>query len=200
MRRALIPALGFSALSLLAQQPAPAPAAKPAKAAMEMPKPGPEMDRLAPLMGSFRVDEHQEAGFMGPAGVSAGYNHVSSGPGGFSLLVDYTTLSGPMHGLKGHGVLGWDATAKAYKQVWTDSMGPAIVMSTGNWEGDALILNSEGTMMGKPYKEKDTFAGFSPDGFTLTIEMSMDGGPFQKAMTLIHHRIAPAAAPAPAAK
>lgn len=199
MRRASAPLLALSSLALLAQQPAPAPA--PAtKPAFEMPKPGLEMERLKPLMGSFRVDEHQEAGFMGPAGVSAGYNHVSSGPGGFSLLVDYTTLSGPMHGLKGHGVLGWDAAAKAYKQVWTDSMGPAIMMSTGNWEGDALILNSEGTMMGKPYKEKDTFAGFNPDGFTLTIEMSMDGGPFQKAMTLIHHRIAPAVAPAPAAK
>lgn len=195
MRRVLISALGFSALALVAQQPAAAPAAPAAKPAFEMPKPGPEMDRLKAFVGSFRVDEHHEAGFMGPAGLSSGFSRVTEGPGGFSLLIDYTTLVGPMHGMKGHGVLGWDAEAKAYKQVWTDSMGPMIVMSTGNWEGDALVMRSEGTLMGKPYKEQDTFSGLGPEGFTLTVEMSLDGGPFQKAMTLIHHRLAEPAKP-----
>jgi len=45
-------------------------------------------------------------------------------------------------------------------------------------------------MMGKAYKERDTFSGMGPEGFTLTIEMSMDGGPFQKVMTLLQHRLA----------
>ena len=133
---------------------------------------------------------------MGPAGVSAGYSHVAEGPGGLSLVIDYTTLSGPMHGMKGHGVIVWDAEAKAYKQVWTDSMAPMIVMSTGAWEGDRLVLRSEGTMMGKAYKERDTFSGMGPEGFTLTVEMSMDGGPFQKALTLLQHRLPEPAKPA----
>ncbi len=200
MRHALIAALSFSAFALVAQQPAAAPVAaptaKPAAPKMEMPKPGPEMDKLKGFAGSFRVDEHHEAGFMGPASLSSGFSHVSEGPGGLSLLIDYTTLVGPMRGMKGHGILAWDAEAKAYKQAWTDSMGPMTVMSTGNWEGDALVMRSEGTMMGKAYKEQDTFSGLGAEGFTLTIEMSMDGAPFQKAMTLIHHRLAEPAKPA----
>lgn len=199
MRRAILPVIGFSALTLFAQAPATAPAAAPSAkpAAFEMPKPGPEMDKLKPLMGSFRVDEHHEVGFEGPAGVSSGFSHVTEGPGGLSLIIDYTTLSGPMHGMKGHGVLAWDGEAKAYKQAWTDSMAPMMVMSTGAFEGDSLVMNSEGTMMGKAYKERDTFSGMGPDGFTLTIEMSMDGGSsFQKVMTMLQHRMADSAKPA----
>ena len=48
MRRILIPVIGFSTLALLAQAPAPAPAPAPKPAAFEMPKPGPEMDKLKP--------------------------------------------------------------------------------------------------------------------------------------------------------
>ncbi|HET6329415.1 MAG TPA: DUF1579 family protein [Holophagaceae bacterium] len=199
MRRTLVTAFGFSALALFAQQPAPAPAAaapSPKPAAFEMPKPGPEMDKLKPLIGSFRVDQHLEASIMGPAGLSSGFSHVGEGPGGLSLIIDYTVHSGPMHGMKGHSILGWDGEAKTYKQVWTDSMAPMIVMSTGGWEGETFVMHSEGTMMGKAYKERDSFSGMGPDGFTLTIEMSMDGGPFQKAMTLIHHRLGEPAKPA----
>ena len=199
MRRILVSALGLSALSLFAQQPAAAPAKPAAPAKMEMPKPGPEMAKLQPLVGSFRVAEHIEASPWSGASQGAGFSRVSEGPGGFSVLVEYTTLSGVMHGLKGHGVLGWDDGAKAYREVWTDSMGPNIAVSTGNWDGDNLVMNSEGTMMGKPYKERDTFSAIGADGFTLTIEMSMDGSPMQKAMELIHHRMAPKAAPAAAA-
>ncbi|HZU52534.1 MAG TPA: DUF1579 family protein [Holophagaceae bacterium] len=195
MRRVLAPLLAFSSLALFGQQPAPAPAPA-AKPAFEMPKPGPEMAKLQPFIGSFRVNERHEAGFMGPAGVGAGFSHVSEGPGGFTLLVDYTTLSGAMHGMKGHAILGWDAEAKTYKQVWTDSMAPMMVMSTGGWEGETFVMNSEGTMMGKAYKERDTFSNIGAEGFTLTVEMSMEGGPFQKAMTLTHYRLAEPAKPA----
>jgi len=201
MRRVLASALAFSSFALVAQQPAAAPAKPTAPPKMEMPKPGPEMAKLQPFVGSFRVDEHHEAGFMGPASLGAGFNHISEGPGGFSILVNYTTLSGAMHGMKGHGVMGWDDSAKAYKQVWTDSMGPVIAVSTGNWEGDSLVMRSEGSFMGKAYKEEDTYSGISADGFTLSISMSMEGAPMQKVMTLNHHRNAPrtpAAAPTPA--
>ena len=204
MRRILASALGLSALSLFAQQPAAAPAKPAAPAKMEMPKPGPEMAKLQALVGSFRVDEHYEAGPWGGASQGAGYSRVTAGPGGFSVLVDYTTLSGVMHGLKGHGVLGWDDGAKTYREVWTDSMGPIIAESTGNWDGDTLVMRSEGTMMGKSYKEEDVFSGITPDGFTLTMSMSFEGAPMAKMMTLNHHRNAPmapkpSAAPAPAA-
>ena len=55
-------------------------------------------------------------------------------------------------------------------------------------------MNSEGTMMGKPFKSRDTFSDFSKDGFTLTSEMSMDGAPMAKMMTLVHRHAAKAEA------
>lgn len=196
MRSVLLSALALSSFALVAQQPAAAPAAPAAPAKMEAPKPGPEMAKLQNLVGNFRVDEHIEASAFGPASVGAGFSHVAEGPGGFSILIDYTTLSGAMHGLKGRGILAWDDNAKAYKQAWTDSMSPALVMSTGNWEGDTLVMRSEGSFMGKPYKEEDVFSGLGADGFTITISMAMDGGPMTKTMTLNHHRLASPAAPA----
>lgn len=195
MRSVLASALVLSSFALAAQQPA-APAAPAAPAKMEMPKPGPEMAKLQPFVGSFRVDEHIEASAWGPASVGAGFSHITAGPGGFSLLIDYTTLSGAMHGLKGHGVLAWDDASKAYKQAWTDSMSPVLSVSTGAWEGDSLVLRSEGSMMGKPSKEEDVFSAISPEGFTLTISMAIDGAPMAKMMTLNYHRLAAPAAPA----
>ncbi|MBS1767041.1 MAG: DUF1579 family protein [Acidobacteria bacterium] len=196
MRSVLLSALALSSFALAAQQPAAAPAAPAAPAKMEAPKPGPEMAKLQDLIGNFRVDEHIEASAMGPASVGAGFSHVAQGPGGFSILIDYTTLSGAMHGLKGHGAMAWDDNAKTYKQSWVDSMSPTLTVSTGAWEGDTLVMHSEGSFMGKPYKEQDVFSGIGADGFTITISWSMDGGPMTKMMTLNHHRLASAAAPA----
>lgn len=199
MRRALVSLFAVSTLSLFAQAPtgqAPAAPAAPAKA--EAPKPGPEMDRLKPFIGSFRVDEH----FSGPGAPSvtgAGFSRVSLGPGGFTLLIDYTTLSGPAHGMKGHGVLGWDAGANTYKQAWVDSMAPSIEVATGTWVGDNLVLNGSGTLNGKAIQSRTTLSAITADGFTVTGEVSMDGGPMQKVIELVHHRIGAPAAPAPAA-
>ncbi len=200
MRLALASVFVFSSFALVAQQPAPqatAAAPAPAKPAVqEAPKPGPEMAKLQPFIGSFRVDEHYEAGPWGAASQGAGFNHITAGPGGFSILINYTTLSGVMHGMKGHGVLGWDDGAKTYRQVWTDSMGPVIAESTGAWEGDTLVMRTDGTMMGKPYKEEDVFSNITPEGFTLTASFAFEGGPMAKMMTLNHHRLAAPAAPA----
>lgn len=198
MRLALASLFAFSSFALVAQQPAPAAPAPAKPAVQEAPKPGPEMDRLKPLIGSFKVDE-RHSGPGSPSVVSAGFARVSEGPGGFTLLIDYTTLSGPTHGMKGHGVLGWDAGSNSYKQVWVDSMGPMIEVAAGTWEGDAFVLKASGTMMGKPYQSRTTISGISAEGFTVTGEVAMDGGPMQKMVELVHHRIAPkapAAAPA----
>lgn len=184
MRRALIFALGLSTFAVLAQEPAAAPAQ------WEVPKPGPEMAKLDGMVGTFAVNERHEAGLMGPAGSGKGVARVTRGPGGFTLLIDYTATAGAMKGMRGHGILGWDAEAKTYKQSWTDSMGPMIVTSAGSWEDGALVLLSEGTMMGKPYKERDVSSDITPKGFTLTINMSMDGAPFEKVMTLVYRRVA----------
>ncbi|MBL0311709.1 MAG: DUF1579 family protein [Holophagaceae bacterium] len=154
-----------------------------------MPKPGPEATKLKGMVGTWTVAETVEASPMGPAGTGRGVSRVSSGPGGLSIIIDYRSISGHMKGYRGHGVVAWDAEAKAYKQVWTDNMAQMIMLSTGNLEGDKLILNYEGTMMGKPFKSHDTMSGMGTDTLTMVSEMSMDGSPMAKVMTLVQKRV-----------
>jgi hypothetical protein len=173
-------------ITLSAQEAAEKPAAPPA---MVLPKPGPEMARLKALVGTWHVEETVEPSVMGPGGKGHGVAHTHMGPGGFSFMVDYKSAAGPMKGFHGQGVVAWDADAKLYRQAWVDSMAPALMTSTGSWQGDTLVMDTECTMMGKPFKSRDTFTGIGPNGFTITSEMSMDGSPMTKVMTLVHKRV-----------
>ena len=184
LRLALIAGLALGPLSLPGQD------AKPdALPAMAMPKPGPEMAKLAFMVGTWHVVDIHEPGFMGPGGKGHGTGTVSLGPGGLSLLIDYKAAAGPMKTYRGHGVTLWDGEAKVYKQVWVDNMAPMLMTSSGNWEGGTIVMNAEGMMMGKAFKSRDTISGMSKDGYTITTEMSLDGSPMNKVMTLVHTRV-----------
>lgn len=138
------------------------------------------------MVGTWHVEETIEASPMGPAGKGQGTGRVTLGPGGLSMMIDYRSVAGHMKGFQGLGVLAWDEASKSYKQAWVDNMMPMMLVGTGHWEGEKFIMESEGTMMGKPFKGRDEFTGFSKDGFTLTSFMSMDGSPMAKVMTLVH--------------
>ena len=194
MRRILFLTLGLtlSALSLAAQE-GKAQAKAQAEPAMEMPKPGPEMAKIKSMLGTWHVQDIHEPGFMGPGGKGHGTGQVTLGPGGLSLIIEYKCAAGPMKGYRGHGIVAWDGEAKAYKQAWTDNMAPMLMQSAGSCVGDTIVMNTEGTMMGKAFKSRDTFTGIGPDGYTITTEVSMEGGPMKKVMTLIHTRVKAAA-------
>ena len=188
MKLALTLALGLSlAAGPLAAQDKKEEKKAPTMADM-MPKPGPEMAKLKAMVGTWNIEETMESGPMGPGGKGRGVSHITLGPGGLSIFIDYHSTGGHMKGYIGHGVVAWDGEAKAYKQIWTDNMVPMIMVSTGHWDGDKLVVTSEGTMMGKPFKGQDTLTGIGTDTFTLVSEMSLDGSPMAKAMTLVHKR------------
>jgi hypothetical protein len=194
MRIALLLALGL-VLPLGAQDKAAKTEAKPPSMADMMQKPGPEMAKMKAMVGTWAVEEIIEASPMGPAGKGRGTGRVTLGPGGLSMMIDYQSKAGHMKGFHGNGVLAWDEPSKSYKQAWVDNMMPMMLIGTGNWDGDKFVMNSEGSMMGKPFKGRDEFTGMSKDGFTLTSFMSMDGSPMAKVMTLIHRRPKAEAAP-----
>ncbi len=190
MRLTLLLALGLilAAAPLSAQEKADEKKAPQPTMAEMMPKPGPEATRLKGMVGTWNVEESMESSPMGPGGTGHGVSRISSGPGGLSIIIDYRSTGGHMKGYEGHGVVAWDAEAKAYKQVWTDNMAQMIMVYTGSWEGENLILNFEGTMMGKPFKGHDTLSGIGTDTMTMVSEMSMDGSAMAKVMTLVHKR------------
>jgi hypothetical protein len=189
MRIALILALGL-AFPGAAQDPAPKPdAAKAPAFADMMQKPGPEMARLKAFQGTWEVEEIHEPGPLGPGGKGQGVGRVVPGPGGLSMIIDYHSAAGPMRGFRGHGVLAWDEPSRSYRQSWVDNVMAMLMVSRGAWAGDTFVMHAEGTMMGKPFKSRDTFSGITKEGFTLTSEMSLDGAPMTKVMTLVHRRM-----------
>lgn len=187
MRIAFALALGLSLVAAPTQEAKPEQKAPPTLAQM-MPKPGPEMKKLQAMIGSWTIEETMETSFMGPGGKGTGVSHVTPGPGGLSILINYHSTDGHMKGFRGHGVVAWDADAKAYKQSWADNMAPMLVLSTGVWEGDNLVMTSAGTMMGKPFKGRDTLSGIGTDTVTLVSEMAIGDSPLTKVMTLVHTR------------
>ncbi len=180
--------LTLAAAPLPAQDKAADKKTPPPSMASMMPKPGPEMARIKSMQGTWKVEETMEASPMGPGGKGGGVSLVSSGPGGLSIIIDYQSTVGHKKGYKGHGVVAWDGEAKVYKQAWADNMAPMIMVATGTWEGDNLIMSSEGIMMGKPFKGRDTLSGIGTDTLTMVSEMSMDGSPMAKVMTLVQRR------------
>ena len=189
MKRILVAALGLCAFGLIAQD-AQAPAAPAAPMKFTAAKPGPEMEKLKPTLGTWMVEEIHEAGPFGPAGKGHGIGHVTVGPGGLSLDIDYRSTAGYMKGYHGHAMLGWDAESKSYKQTWIDNYAPMVMNATGSWDGDHFVTITEGMMMGKPFKAKDTFTFEGKKGFTIVSEMSMGDAPMQKMMTLVHRHAA----------
>src|SRR5689334_5264477 len=95
------------AAALCAVAPAQDKAASKKKAPSmpAMPKPGPEMNELKPLIGTWTTDETMDPSPMMPTGGTAtGTNTVRSGPGGLSVVMDQRSKSA-MGPYSGHGVI-----------------------------------------------------------------------------------------------
>ncbi len=193
---------GFCCMALLAQDkaaPAKPKAAKPAAAAqqMPMPKPAPEMTKLAKaLSGNWTIVEKHEANPMMPnGGVGKGTAKIWAGPGGLSLIENYQS-SGAMGGaFKGMGTWWWDPKAQVYHGVWCDNMTPNGCDTSGStkWDGDNLVGTMQGDMGGQMMTMKFIYSDIKPDSFVMTMEMGPDASKMQKAKTVTYTK---AAAPA----
>ena len=150
---------------------------------MEMPKPAAEMTKLDWMVGDWSVKETHEATPWSPGGTGQGTMEIDRGPGGFSQVMEYES-SGPMGTVQGRALMAWDAQAGVYRIAWTDNMTPGIVMSECRDEGKDLVCTGEGSMGGKTYSMRSRAANPNPQGWTEVFETSMDGGPYQKTMTL----------------
>lgn len=142
---------------LRAQAPAPAetPAAAAAPAAPALPKPGPEVQKLAFLVGDWIHEETFHPGPMGPGGSGKGRSKSAWVLGDHHVYTLYTT-NAPMGKLEARGLLGWDGEKKAYRLHWFDNMGSATMFG-GDFDAEgALVLNAEYTFQGNPMKERLT--------------------------------------------
>ena len=150
---------------------------------MVMAKPAPEMEKFKWMVGRWSVSETHEPGPSNPGGKGEGTMEITLGPGGFSHVSVYGS-SGPMGSYSGRGLTAWDPEAKVYRGVWVDNMTSGIFQSECREGGSDIVCTGEGTMEGKKMSMRTRSISPAPQGWTEVFEISVDGAPYQKIMTL----------------
>jgi len=139
---ALTMVLGAAWLLGASAQEKPAADKKPAEAAMQMPTPGPEMDRLKFLVGNWDMTaEYLKSPMLPAGGKETGIYKAQLGPGGFSVIADFD-VDGPMGKEIGHEIFSWDSKQKAYIVFLVGNF-PGTVTGTSHWEGDNLVIETQ---------------------------------------------------------
>lgn len=200
--------LSCSALALdVAQKKSQQPAQSPQKQAQaadkktpeapqpEKPKPSPEMKKLAHMIGGrWQVEEKYEiTPFTPQGGEGKGVDLIHRGPGGLSLIVNYSS-SGSMGETHGAGIITWSAEDNAYKQFWVDDGTPAGLLWLGKWQGDSLVFTGTQNMAGQQTSWRQVYSGLGADAFTMAFEMGQPDGSFKPFMTIRFTRMARQAA------
>jgi hypothetical protein len=140
----------------------------------EMPKPGPEHQRLGAFVGNWTFEGEMKPGPMGPGGKMTGTDRIQWLPGNFFLERRFEG-SGPMGQMSGVEILAYDPAKKVYTYNFFDSMG---MMGSGTMSvsGSTWTVSGTGNMGGKIIHDRCSLA-FGAGSTTLTIEceMSPDG-------------------------
>lgn len=137
---ALAATLAFAFVALLlsshAQQSKDKSASPPE---MQIPKPGPEMEKLKFLLGTWETKGGYEKSPMLPeGGAQSGWYKAQLGPGGFSILADFEA-DGPLGKETGHEIITWDPKQNAYTTIVVGNGFPGANIGTSKWEGPDLV-------------------------------------------------------------
>jgi hypothetical protein len=114
--------------------------------AQEMPKPGPEHQKLHAHVGTW--DATIES--MGPDGSveqSKGVSEMTMGLGGFWLQDHFQGEFGGMK-FEGRGLTGFDPMQGKYVGNWADSFSPVQLVLEGGFDKDGKVLTMTGMGMG----------------------------------------------------
>jgi hypothetical protein len=144
-----------------------------AMAQMEMPKPGPEHQKLNVFVGSWTLDGDMKPGPMGPGGKMAEKEKCEWMEGSYYLVChsDYTSSMGNGVGLS---VMGYSNDDKAYTYREFSSDGE-FVDARGTLNGDTWTWTSDNKMGGMTMKGRFTIKMTSATSYNFTFEMSDDG-------------------------
>ena len=164
---------------------------------MQMPKPGPEVKKMAVFIGHFTNDGEAKAGVMGPnspAMKMSGTQDCKWTSGGFALLC---TGASEMGGMKTTetALMYYDPGDKTYHYIDADSAGD-VGSSTGTVDGDTWTWSGKGVMGGQVMFTKFTMKGVSRNGFDWTMAAGDSESSMQEGMTGKEARVTTPAKPA----
>jgi len=150
-----------------------------ARAQTAAPKPGPEMEKLKILLGHWTyTDTYGKSSFYPDGGVGTGVYDARLGPGGFSLILDFSEHS-PTGEEIGHGILTWDPKENAYREYFAGNTFPGVYMTSGHWEGEKLVLSGEFEMGGAKMSFRDVYSDITAHSLTIQEFFQMPGKPVE---------------------
>jgi len=142
-----------------------------------------QMEKLGLLVGTWSYTETYDKGSGMPEGSGGtGTYEARLGPGGFSLIVDFTTHTKAYDEI-GHGMITWDAKEKAYKQYVVGNAFPGCVVFTGQFEDGRLTLTGEFESHGTKMGLKSVYTQWTPKATTIEEYFRTGDKPFQLLQT-----------------
>ena len=142
------------------------------------PKPGPEVQKLAYYVGTWKLESDLRAGPWGPAGKISGTATCEWFAGGFHVVCrGEFELTGSSERMTNLEIVSYDAEAKVYSYHGITSFG-ASVSGKGSVTGNTWTWLWDEKVAGKPAKFRETRVEKSPTSHTFSLEYSVTGGPW----------------------
>ena len=143
----------------------------------EPPKPGPEVQKLAYYVGTWKGEGEAKAGPFGSGGKLSSSQTCEWFAGGFHLVCrgEETGPSGRRTFLN---IMGYDAEAKGYTEYGISSFGESEYNTGGSIVGNKRTFLSNGDAGGKPAKFRYTEVQMSPTLCTYKAEVSVGNEPW----------------------
>ena len=147
-------------------------------ATAEQPKPGPEVQKLAYYLGTWKGEGETKGGPFGPAGKLSSTTTCEWFDGGFHLVCRGEER-GPTGTRKFLNIRAYDEKAKAYTEYGISNFGESEYQTGGSIVGNKKTFVFDTDLGGKSTKLRYTEVQVSPTLFTYKAEASVDGGPWR---------------------
>ena len=140
--------------------------------AQEMPKPGPEHEKLGYFAGKWEFEGESKEGPMGPGGAIAFIETCELFEGGFALVCESEGTS-PMGPTKTFSIMSYDTEKEAYTYHAVQNDMPAF-SAIGKLEAKTWHWKTETKMGSETMYNRVTITETSPTSYTFKVEMSTD--------------------------
>ena len=140
--------------------------------AQEMPKPGPEHEKLGYFAGKWEFEGESKEGPMGPGGVIAYTETCELFEGGFAVVCE-SEGTNPMGATKTFAIMSYDTEKEAYIYHAVQNNMPAF-SAMGKREAKTWHWTTETKMGSETMYTRVTITETSPTSYTFKVEMSTD--------------------------
>jgi hypothetical protein len=142
----------------------------------QVPSPGPEHQRLAYWIGTWKVEAEAKESALGPAGKSSGTYTYEWFPGQYHVVwrSEMNTPSGKTSEL---AFFAYEPATKSYVYPLITSTGMTWLFRV-TVEGNTWHFAGEQTLGGKPVRLRFDLTELSPSAYRYVVEVSVDGGPW----------------------